>query len=41
MSLQGCARHCLDNAGCKSFNAGVPGEVQDGDCFLNYDNRDR
>ncbi len=33
-----CAQLCLDDAGCKSFDSGVIGDFQEGDCFLSYDN---
>ena len=41
MSVEACAQLCLDDAGCKSFDAGVVGPYmsQEGDCFLSYDNR--
>lgn len=35
-----CARACLDDAGCKSFDAGVIDQHQAGDCFLSYDDRE-
>lgn len=34
-----CAQLCLNDAGCLSFDAGVVGDFQEGDCFLSYDNR--
>lgn len=39
MTVEACAQLCLDDAGCKSFDAGVVGMFQEGDCFLSYDNR--
>ena len=39
ISLSECAQRCLDDAGCKSFDAGVEGLHQEGDCFLSYDNQ--
>ena len=39
VTVNECAQRCLDNGGCKSFSAGIPGEFQAGDCFLNYDDR--
>jgi hypothetical protein len=39
MSAADCAQRCLDDAGCLSFDAGVIGLWQEGDCFLSYDNR--
>lgn len=38
-TVQQCAQLCLNDAGCLSFDAGVPGLFQSGDCFLSYDNR--
>ena len=38
-TVEQCAQLCLNDAGCLSFDAGVPGEFQSGDCFLSYDNR--
>jgi hypothetical protein len=38
-SPQECAQLCIDDAGCLSFDSGVPGLWQAGDCFLSYDNR--
>jgi len=38
-TVEECAQLCLDDAGCKSFDAGVPGLHQEGDCFISYDNR--
>lgn len=34
-----CATLCLNDAGCKSFDAGNPLYFQKGDCFLSYDNQ--
>eukprot|EP00045_Choanoeca_perplexa_P018112 m.278826 g.278826 ORF g.278826 m.278826 type:complete len:2990 (+) comp17719_c0_seq2:308-9277(+) len=38
-TVEECAKLCLADAGCKSFDAGVPSLFQAGDCFLSYDNR--
>ena len=35
---QQCAQLCLNDAGCLSFDAGVVGNFQQGNCFLSYDN---
>ncbi|EDQ86706.1 uncharacterized protein MONBRDRAFT_10710 [Monosiga brevicollis MX1] len=35
-----CAKLCLADAGCKSFDAGVVGQFQEGDCMLSYDSKD-
>ncbi|EGD75577.1 hypothetical protein PTSG_06646 [Salpingoeca rosetta] len=40
MTVEECARRCLDDAGCKSFDAGAVSDFQEGDCFLSYDNPD-
>lgn len=34
-----CAQVCLNDKGCKSFDAGNPSRFQSGDCFLSYDNK--
>ena len=36
---QQCAQLCLQDAGCLSFDAGVPYFPESGNCFLSYDNR--
>eukprot|EP00055_Hartaetosiga_balthica_P016777 m.107675 g.107675 ORF g.107675 m.107675 type:complete len:2571 (+) comp9179_c0_seq1:176-7888(+) len=36
ITLEECAQLCLNDAGCKGFNGGVPGSIQEGDCFLTY-----
>ena len=36
---QQCAQLCLEDAGCLSFDAGVPYLPGYGNCFLSYDNR--
>eukprot|EP00056_Hartaetosiga_gracilis_P013779 m.231170 g.231170 ORF g.231170 m.231170 type:complete len:2548 (-) comp13897_c1_seq1:104-7747(-) len=38
VTLEECAQLCLNDAGCKGFNGGVVGTIQDGDCFLTYSN---
>eukprot|EP00056_Hartaetosiga_gracilis_P012124 m.190630 g.190630 ORF g.190630 m.190630 type:complete len:2988 (-) comp13640_c0_seq2:214-9177(-) len=40
LTVEQCARKCLDDAGCKAFDAGDPTLFQAGDCFLSYDNID-
>lgn len=32
-----CAQLCQNDAGCKAFDSGKPGDFQAGDCFLSYD----
>jgi hypothetical protein len=34
-----CAQLCINDPGCLSFDSGVVGNFQEGDCFLSYDNR--
>ena len=39
-TVEECAQLCIDDAGCKAFDAGNPDLFQAGDCFLSYDSRD-
>jgi hypothetical protein len=39
-TVEECAQLCIDDAGCKAFDAGNPGLFQAGDCFLSYDSRE-
>lgn len=34
-----CAELCLNDPGCKSFDAGDKDQFQAGDCFMSFDNR--
>eukprot|EP00043_Microstomoeca_roanoka_P014249 m.140633 g.140633 ORF g.140633 m.140633 type:complete len:1712 (+) comp15967_c0_seq1:231-5366(+) len=36
ITVEECARKCLDDALCLSFDAGTPGGSQEGACFLSY-----
>eukprot|EP00055_Hartaetosiga_balthica_P013827 m.72737 g.72737 ORF g.72737 m.72737 type:complete len:1754 (-) comp8396_c1_seq1:31-5292(-) len=36
VSIEDCARKCLTNTLCKSFDAGVQSSSQEGSCFLGY-----